>query len=308
MTRFLVRARSSGFYRSLLDLHASSPAFRLVLVAALPLAWIVVANVAPLLQMGVISLYDRYPLPPGEEPVLTFRHYAAFLERPLYLSAFLRSFVFATGATLLTLVTVFPVAYYVSKVAPANRRTRLLLLVIAPFWVSEIIRSFAWILMLANRGAVNSLAAWLGLPGTPYDLLYNNVSLTIGVIYLTSLYMLLPLYAALEKIDRNVLEAASDLGAPAARRFFRIVLPLSREGVVTGCTLVFLLTVGLFAMPQLLGGPDTTMFAITIGQVFAKAGNAWPLGSAFSLILLAAALAYVGLFMLLFQPRRARPS
>jgi len=308
MTRLLVHARDFRAYRALLELHARAGWFRLSIVAALPVAWIIVANLAPLVQMAMISLYDRYPLAPGTEPQFTLRHYTAFFGRPHYLTAFLRTFVFGTAVTALTLVVVFPIAFYISKVAAPARRTRLLLLVIAPFWVSEVIRSFAWILMLANRGAVNSFASWIGLPGTPYELLYNNVSLTIGVIYLTSLYMLLPLYAALEKIDRSVLEAASDLGAPGWRRFTRIVLPLSREGVVTGCTLVFLLTVGLFAMPQLLGGPNTTMFATTIGQVFAKAGDSWPLGSAFSLILLAAALAYVGLFMLLFQPRRRKTS
>ena len=110
--------------------------------------------------------------------------------------------------------------------------------------------------------------------------------------------------AALEKIDDSVLEAAADLGAPAWRRFTRIVLPLSREGVMTGCALVFLLTVGLYAMPQLLGGPQTTLFSTIIGQVFAKAGDSWPLGSALSIVLLTAALAYVGLFMLLMRRRR----
>ncbi|WP_025030885.1 ABC transporter permease [Nitratireductor aquibiodomus] len=303
MTRLLIHLRRYSVYRGLTDLYARSPLARVLIVCIVPLLWIIGTTVAPLAQMVLVSFYDSFPVREGEAARWTLANYASFFERPLYLTAFMRSFVFATVVTLLTLLVVFPIAYYIAKVAPRGRRTRLLLLVIAPFWVSEIIRSFAWIVMLANRGAVNSFFSFIGMPGTPVELLYNNFSLTIGVIYLTSLYMLLPLYAALEKIDDNVLEAAANLGAPAWRRFLRIVLPLSRDGVVAGCSLVFLLVIGLYAMPQLLGGPGNTLFATTIGQIFAKAGASWPQGSAFSIILTGAALAYVGLFVAIFQRR-----
>ena len=306
MTRLLVSARGFGPYRNAVDALARRPALRFALIAAIPVGWILIANLAPLVQMVAISFQDRHPVPPDEPTLWTLRHYAAFFDTPHYLSAFVRSFVFATLATLLTLIVVFPVAYYLSKVAPKGRRIRLLLLVIAPFWISEIVRSFAWILMLANRGAVNSFLDLFGFPGLPLDLLYNNISLTIGVLYLTSLYMLLPLYAALEKIDDSVLQAAADLGASPFKRLIRIILPLSRDGIVGGCTLVFLLVIGLYAMPQLLGGPDDTLFAATIGQVFSRAGDAWPLGSAFSMILIGVALGYVGLFALLFRSRVPR--
>lgn len=303
MTSLLIFLRGFSAYRRLIDLYARSPVARLVIVSLVPLLWIVGTTAAPLAQMVLVSFYESFPVAEGETVRWTLANYASFFERPLYFTAFLRSFVFATLVTLLALVVVFPIAYYIAKVAPRGRRTRLLLLVIAPFWVSEIIRSFAWIVMLANRGAVNSLLSFLGVPGTPVELLYNNISLTIGVLYLTSLYMLLPLYAALEKIDDNLLEAAANLGAPAWRRFLRIVLPLSRDGVVAGCSLVFLLVVGLYAMPQLLGGPGNTLFATTIGQIFAKAGASWPQGSAFSIMLTVAALAYVGLFVAILQRR-----
>lgn len=303
MTRLLIRARRLAAYRAAVDALSARPGLRLALAAALPVAWILVANLAPLAQMAAISLQDRYPLPPGEAPVWTLRHYAAFFERPLYLNAFLRSFVFATLATALTLLVVFPVAYYLSKGAPPAWRIRLILLVVAPFWVSEIVRSFAWILMLANRGAVNGALMALGLTDAPIEMLYTRFSLTMGVVYLASLYMLLPLYAALERIDGRLLEASADLGAPPFTRFRRIVLPLARDGIIAGCTLVFLLVIGLYAMPQLLGGPGDTMFAATIGQVFGRAGDSWPLGSAFSLLLIGAALAYVGLFVALFGGR-----
>ncbi|RDE08607.1 ABC transporter permease [Pelagibacterium lacus] len=306
MTAFFIWARRFAAYRALTELLARSPGARLFATALLPVAWILLANLAPLVQMLVISFYESYPLAEGTSAELTLRHYMAFIERPLYLSAFARSFIFATIVTALTLVVMFPVAYYIAKGAPRQRRVRLLLLVISPFWISEIIRSFAWMLMLSNRGAVNSFLSFIGYSGPPLDLLYNNVSLTIGVLYLTSLYMLLPLYSALEKIDDNLLEAAADLGATAPRRFMRIILPLARDGIVTGCTLTFLLIVGLYAMPLLLGGPSNTLFATIIGQVFGRAGDSWPLGSAFSIILIVAALAYVGIFMTIVQKRPRR--
>jgi len=306
MTRLLVLARRFGPYRSFADALSTHPRLRYALVAALPLLWIVIADIAPLVRMVLISFYERFPLPPGETPAFTLAQYKAFFDRPLYMTAFARTFIFGALATALTLVVIFPVAYYVSKVVPRDRRLRLLLLAIAPFWISEIIRSFAWILMLANRGAVNSFLAWIGLTGKPIELLYNNISLTIGVLYLTSLYMLLPLYAALEKIDDKLIEAASDLGASRLAILRRIILPLSREGIITGCVLVFLLVTGLYALPQLLGGPSNTLFAAIVGQVFSRAGDSWPLGSAFSVMLVVASLAVVAVFMAIFQTRRSR--
>ncbi len=304
MTDLLIFLRRFALYRALTHLLATSPAFRLMMVALIPVIWIVLANAAPLIQMIAISFYREFPVPVGEAPVYSLTHYQSLFERPLYLNAFIRSFVFAFAVTAVTLIVVFPVAYYISKVAPRNQRTRMLLLVVAPFWVSEIIRSFAWIVMLANRGAVNSFFGWLGLPGVPYELLYNGFSMMVGVVYLSSLYMLLPLYAAIEKIDDNLLEAAANLGASGRHRLTRIILPLARPGIVAGCTLVFLLVVGLYAMPQLLGGPDTTLFPATIAQIFSKAGASWPQGSAFSLMLTLAALTIAGLFIAVAQPRR----
>lgn len=301
MTRLLINLRQFTVYRWLLARLATSAMLRVVLVGVVPFLWIAITNFAPLYQMLVISFYEQYPLGSGENPVLTLQNYWEFFAREFYFKAFVRSFIFASLATLLTLLIVFPVAYFISIVASPSHRTRLLLLVIAPFWVSEIIRSFAWIIMLANRGAMNSFFEILGLSGTPYEVLYTNASLVIGVVYLASLYMLLPLYAALEKIDSNLLEAAANLGASGRHRLSRIVLPLAREGIVAGCTLVFLLIIGLYAMPQLLGGPGNTLFSATIGQIFAKAGASWPLGSAFSIILTGSALIYVGIFVAVFQ-------
>jgi spermidine/putrescine transport system permease protein len=304
--RALVAARRWGPWRSAVDALAARPALRLALLAVIPALWILGANLGPLARMAAISLMDRYPLPPGEAVEWTFRHYAAFWQRPLYLNAYLRSFVFATGVTLLTLAVMFPVAWYVAKVAPRRARLRFLLILVAPFWVSEIVRAIAWMLVLANRGALNMVLIGAGLTEQPLPMLYTTGSLTVGVLYLTSLYMLLPLYSAFEKIDDSLLEAAAGLGAGPMTRLRRIILPLARDGIVGGCTLVFLLAIGLFAMPQLLGGPGTALFAVTIGQVFARAGDAWPLGAALSVLLILGALGWVAAFALVWRsPRRA---
>lgn len=302
----LVAARRWGPWRAAMDALAARPGLRLAILAVIPVLWIIGANLAPLGRMAAISLMERYPLPPGESVDWTLRHYAAFRDRPLYLSAYARSFVFASLVTALTLAVMFPVAWYVAKGAPRQARLRLLLILVAPFWVSEIVRSVAWILVLSNRGALNMVFLGTGITDRPLPMLYTDGSLAVGVLYLTSLYMLLPLYAAFEKIDDSVLQAAADLGAGPVARLRRIILPLSRDGIIGGCTLVFLLSIGLFALPQLLGGPDTTLFAVTIGQVFGRAGDAWPLGAALSIMLILGALGWVGAAALLWRaPRRA---
>jgi len=278
-------------------LALGTPRRRLVLLAALPLAWMLVMHLGPLLAMVRISLLDAYP-PTGDQiPQLTLANYAAFFEERIYRQPFFRTLVFAATVTATTLLVVYPIAYFIAKVVPGPRQIRLLLLLLVPFWVSYIIRTFAIMVLLGNRGALNIALREVGLIELPIPFMYTYVSLGYGVLYLTVLYMLLPLYAAIEKIDDRVLQAAADLGAGPWTRFRRIVLPLSSEGIASGCTLVFLLSTGYYAVPILLGGPDTTLFAETIGNFFSVAGDRWPLGAAFAVIMLTTALAAVGLFL-----------
>ena len=158
-------------------------------------------------------------------------------------------------------------------------------------------RTYAIMILLANRGPVNLALMGLGLTDRPIPFMYTSFSLGMGIIYLTSLYMLLPLYSALEKIPRSYHEAAADLGAGAWTRFRRVTLPLSREGIASGCTLVFLISTGYYATPVLLGGPNSTVFAETIAGFFHVAGDQWPVGAAFSSIMLITTLALTGIFL-----------
>jgi len=238
-----------------------------------------------------ISLLDAYPTAPEHVARYSLDNYAAFLQSPIYRAAFLRSLRFATITTLLSLLLTYPLAYHIALKVPLERRAGRLLLLIAPFWTSEIVRIFAIILLLANRGAINMVLRRAGLIATPLPLLYNAFSVSFGMLYTMLLSMLLPLYAALDRLPRSLLDAGSDLGAGPWQRFLHLTLPLTAGGIVSGCVLVFLLSLGVFAEPMLLGGADTTLFAMTIGGMFADSAGRWPLGAAFSLILLLTALA-----------------
>ena len=205
--------------------------------------------------------------------------------------------VFSVVVTLAKIVLVYPVAYFLSRHVKRDNQMLLLLLLLIPFWVGEIVRTYAIMILLGNTGAVNLILKALGLIEQPIAFMYTNFSLSFGIVYLTSLYMLMPLYSALEKIPQSFSEAAADLGAGPWTRFRHVILPLSLEGISSGCTLVFLISTGLYATPILLGGPSTTLFSETIAGFFHVAGDEWPTGAAFSTIMLLTALVLSGTFM-----------
>lgn len=282
-------------YRNTVGWVVASPGRRLFLLAVVPLIWIAGFHLGPLFQMARISFLQSYPVSHGEP--YTLSNYTLFFNEPLYSLPFIRSLVFAMSVTFITLIVVYPVAYYVAKVVRPSQRNKALLLLLVPFWAGEVIRTFSVIMLLANRGAINMLLRETGLIERPIPMLYNYFSLSFGIIYLVCLYMLLPLYAAIEKIPNHLLDAAADLGAGPFTRFRRIILPLSRDGVVSGCSLVFLTCVGVFATPILLGGPNTVLFTETIASFFHGASDKWPTGAAFAMIMLASALVTAGIFM-----------
>ena len=160
------------------------------------------------------------------------------------------------------------------------------MLLVAPFWASEVLRMFALVLLLANRGALNAALRWAGLTQAPVSMLYGDGAVLAGLVYTVLLTMLLPLYAALDRLPAELLEAAADLGAGAWARFWQVALPLSASGVAAGTALTFLACLGVFAAPSLLGGPSKTLFATTIADLFGAASGRWPVGAAFGFILL----------------------
>ena len=256
------------------------------LFLAIPLIWVALAHLGPLLSMARISLFATYPAAPGTALVWSTAAYRTFLETPSYQATLGRSLAFAAAATLIALLLAYPLAYHVALHVPQARRTRRLMLLVAPFWASEVLRMFAIVLLLANRGALNALLRGAGITQAPVAMLYGNGAVLAGLVYTVLLTMLLPLYAALDRLPTDVLEAASDLGAGAWKRFWHVTLPLTSRGVAAGTILTFLASLGVFAAPALLGGPSTTLFATTIADLFGASSGRWPTGAAFGFILL----------------------
>ena len=291
------RMVNSPGYRFTIGSLAQSKSGRLILLLAVPLLWIVIFHIGPIFQLARISFLQQFPIPADGTSAYTLANYALFFREKLYFIPFVRSLIFSACVTLVALIVVYPVAYYVAKIVSPRNRTKALLLLLIPFWAGELIRTFSVIMLLANRGALNVLLREIGLIERPIPLLYNYFSLSFGVIYLIALFMLLPLYAAIEKIPNHLVDAAADLGAGPFTRFKRIILPLSKDGIVSGCCLVFLTCVGVFASPLLLGGPGTVIFPEIISAFFHGASDKWPAGAAFSMLMLVTALATAGLFM-----------
>jgi spermidine/putrescine transport system permease protein len=259
--------------------------------------WLLLFFLVPLGLIWVLSFGERAG--PVEVVITgTLDNYLKALD-PLYLGLFWKSCWIAALATALVLVVGFPVALAVSF-APPRVKPLLLLLVILPFWTNLLIRTYAMIAVLRTRGYVNfgleglwDLAsgglALLGLgalpPFQPLELLYNNAAVVIGIVYVYLPFMVLPLYATLERLDRSYLEASLDLGAGQFRTFFSVVVPLARPGIVSGVILVFIPALGTFLISDLLGGPDSQLIGNVIERQF-KAANDWPLGAAMSFLLL----------------------
>lgn len=220
-------------------------------------------------------------------------HNYARAVQPLYLGILARSFGLALATTAACLLLGYPVAYWLGRVCPPRWRNALLVLVILPFWTSFLVRMYAWVFLLRSEGTLNLLLARLGLG--PVELLYRDAAVVLGQVYGELPFMILPLYAALERLDPALLEAAADLGARPGRALWRVTVPLSRAGIAAGCVLVFIPSLGAFLAPDVLGGARTMYVGTLIQSQFAVARDL-PFGSAVSLVLTALVLVLLWLF------------
>lgn len=275
------------------------------LFLAIPALWVATAHVGPLVEMMRISLLNAYPGPLGATPAFSLAAYAAFLDGPGYRASLLHSFGLAAAATIMALLLAYPLAYYVALGVAPSRRGRRLMLLVAPFWTSEVLRMFAVVLLLANRGALNTALRWTGLTAAPVPMLYGNGAVLAGLVYTVLLAMLLPLYAALDRLPPELLDAAVDLGAGAWSRFWHVTLPLTAGGIASGAALTFLASLGVLAAPALLGGAGTPVFATVIAGFFGGASGRWPMGAAFGCILLLAATGCAAAVLFLRRPPAA---
>ena len=258
-------------------------------VLALPYAWLALFFLVPFVIVFKISLAEQAIGIPPYTPLLaldqsgwhiqaTSSNYAFLLSESLYAKAYLNALKFTAIATLICLLIGYPMAYAIAR-APDAWRTRLLLLVILPFWTSFLIRVYAWIGLLKGNGFINNALLELGLIHEPLALINNAFSVQIGLVYSYLPYMILPLYASLEKLDWTLLEAASDLGARPLRAFLSVTLPLSLSGIAAGALLVFIPMVGEFVIPDLLGGPGTLMIGKVLWDEFFT-NHDWPVAAA----------------------------
>ncbi len=301
---FWGRVATSPTYQGLCALIFTSPRRQFLILAGLPLLYLLTQHLGPMLQMLRVSLMDAYPVAPGHEGYATLENFGRFFNEPVFWKPFFRTLIFAAAITVVTLIITYPVAYYLARHVKRDHQMVLLLLVLIPFWTGEIVRTYAIMILLGNNGAINLALKFLGFIDRPIPFMYTGFSVSVGLIYLTALYMLLPLYSALEKLSKNVTEAAADLGAGPWTRFWRVTLPMSLEGIGSGSVLVFLISTGYYGTPVLLGGPNSTVFAETIAGFFHNAGDEWPTGAAFAMIMFVAALAVAGGLNRLFNALR----
>ncbi|GAB4377491.1 MAG: ABC transporter permease [Kiloniellaceae bacterium] len=216
-----------------------------------------------------------------------------------YLQIFARSFGLSLLTAVLALAIGFPTALYMSM-QPEGRRNLLIFLVTIPFWTNLLVRNYAWILLLRNGGLVESLLHWLGISDQPLGLLYTPYAVSIGLTYSYLPFMVLPIYASLEKMDSRLIEAAFDLGADRRRALTRVILPLAAPGIAAGCVLVFVPALGAYVTPELLGGGKSMMIGNLIQSQFGAARN-WPFGAALAFALLAIVLLAMMFYLMRFR-------
>lgn len=265
--------------------------------------WLTLFFLVPILIMLAYSVMPR-GIYGGVAPGFTLEHYRRFFD-PLYLDILRRTFVWSLTCTLICLALGYPVAYVIAR--SGRWKHVLLFLVVLPFWTSFLVRMFAMIFLLRDTGLVNSLLLRLGLIESPLILLYTPFAVMTGLVYGFLPFMILPIYASLEKLDLSLLEAAEVLGARPAERFRRVTLPLSMPGVVAGCLLVFIPALGSFLTADLLGGAKQLMIGNLVQNQFAAARN-WPFGSAASFILMAMVLAAVLVYLRVRDRRPGEPA
>jgi putrescine transport system permease protein len=280
------------------------------LVVAIPYLWLIVLFLAPFLIVLKISLSATAIAMPPYTPALdfsagfgalweqikefSFDNYVFLTEDALYWESYLSSLKIALISTFLILIIGYPIAYGMAR-ARKEWRTTLLMLVILPFWTSFLIRVYAWIGILKPEGLLNQLLLSVGIISEPLNILPSTLAVYIGIVYSYLPFMILPLYATLEKLDETLLEAAADLGCPPIQAFWKITFPLSLPGVIAGCFLVFIPAVGEFVIPDLLGGSDTLMIGKTLWAEFFS-NRDWPVSSAVAVVLLAILVVPIMLF------------
>jgi putrescine transport system permease protein len=271
------------------------PMMRRAALITVPYLWLLLLFLVPFLIVFKISLSDTALAIPPYAPTmrdglfallaeLDFENFVFLTEDDLYWKAYLSSLKIAVISTVLTLLVGYPIAYGMAR-APEEWRPTLMMLVILPFWTSFLIRVYAWMGILSNEGLLNQFLQWLGLINDPLTILNTTTAVYIGIVYTYLPFMILPIYAALDRLDDSLNEAAEDLGCSRMQAFWLVTIPLSKNGIIAGSFLVFIPALGEFVIPSLLGGSGTLMIGKVLWEEFFN-NRDWPVASAVAVILL----------------------
>jgi spermidine/putrescine transport system permease protein len=273
---------------------------RLLVQIAPGISWLLLFFFVPLLLVFVYSFYEF-----SDGRVIkqfTLSNYERALSSAVYYRIFVKSLGYGLVVTLTGLVVGYPCAHFLARTR-FRRKDILFVGLIVPFWTTIVVRTYAWKILLGTKGVANHVLLSLGIVQEPVKLLYTQTAVMFGLVHVFLPFMILPLYASIEKIPRHLEEAAMDLGAGRIRSFLRVNLPLSLPGINTGCLLVFILTVGSFVTPELLGGPGEIMIANVIQREYYESFN-WPFGFAMAVLLLMVILVLVIFYNRLFKLER----
>ncbi|NJB67926.1 spermidine/putrescine transport system permease protein [Desulfobaculum xiamenense] len=247
------------------------------------LAWLVLLIVLPHVDLLVMSLRRGNGM---GEPEWTLANYATFFAEPIYWNTFLRTCVYSILTTLITLAIGLPVAFFVVKIAAVRLRGMLMILLLLPFWVSELVRVYGWMILLRESGVLNHILVASGLLAKPVEMLYNDATMIMGLVYTCMLFMVVPLVSVMDSLDDSLIEAAHDLGAGPIAIWRTIIIPHAKPGITSGCIVVFMLSLGNYLTPNLIGGKNSLWFTEQIYNQFIASFN-WNQGSAFGFLLLA---------------------
>jgi spermidine/putrescine transport system permease protein len=265
-----------------------------VAIVVASLLWVLLLIVLP--QFLMIDFSLRPNLPPsrigGPDDVYTARNYLTLWNNPIHLAIFAKTIWASALVTACTLVVCYPIAFVLAQVARPRTLPVLLLLLLIPFWINELLRTFAWFVILSLNGPLNIVLLWLGILAEPVRFVGTDGAVIVGMVYAYVLFMVFPLYNAIETLERAQIEAARDLGASWPRIHWRIVIPHAKPGIAVGCIMTFMLAAGSYAVPALLGGPSSRWFTEIIYNWFFEGGN-WNQGAAYAFILLILCVAFV---------------
>ncbi len=244
--------------------------------------WLGLLIIIPHIDMALLSLRERVGV---GKYATSLANYGTFFGEPLYMWTFARTAMMSVLATLITLIIAFPVSYYIAKMAKGRVQSALFLLCLVPFWVSELVRTFGWMILLRETGLFSNLLQWAGLVDGPVEMLYNDAAMMVGLVYTSMLFMVVPLVTTLESLEDAVIEAGYDLGGSGLSVLREIIIPHAMPGIVSGCIVVFMLSLGNYLTPTMLGGKDSLWFTELIYSQFIVRFN-WELGAAFGFMLL----------------------